>query len=145
MRQRGRKSTAALTAPPPATTAEARPDACYSLTDEAAEVWHATLAALPAGWVGAEALPVLAAFCRQTVALRRIGMLIAQEEKGEGYDLDRHLALVRAHGAAAQVLKTLATSLRLTPQTRLRADAAARTIEGRPSGPKPWETGASDD
>jgi hypothetical protein len=136
---------AALTAPPPATPAETRPDADYSLTDEAAEVWHATLSALPSGWIGAEALPVLAAFCRQTVALRRLGALIAQEERADAYDLDRHLALIRAHGAAAQVLKTLATSLRLTPQTRLRADAAGRTIEGRPTGPRPWETGCTDD
>src|SRR3954447_11852850 len=113
MGTRGRKSSASV-----ATTAEpvipARPDADYSLGDEQAEVWRAVVNALPSDWIGAAALPVLSAYCRVVVAMRRLGMLIVQCEHEEGaFDPDRHLALIRAHGQQAQVLKTLATSLRL--------------------------------
>lgn len=140
MKQRGRKSAAEVEATGLAPVSEqGRPDADYSLTDEQAEVWHAVLEALPAGWIGAEALPVLAAYARTTVHLRRLGMLITQEEGSDEFDPRHYAALIRAHGQAAQILKTLATSLRLTPQSRLRAERAARTIDGHRTGPKPWE------
>jgi len=44
-----------------------------------------------------------------------------------------------AHGQQAQTLKTLATSLRLTPQSRYKAEAAARRIGDHTTGRKPWE------
>lgn len=141
MGQRGPKSAAQLAVTTPAKAdATARPDACYSLPDEAAEVWHATLAALPADWIGHESLPVLAAYCRVTVHLRRLGQLIHQAESGpDPLDLPTYLTMIKAHGAASQTLKTLATSLRLTPQSRYRAETAARTIDGKRPGPRPWE------
>ena len=82
---------------------EARPDACYSLTDGAADVWRATVDVLPAGWIGAEALPILAAYCRTTVPLRRLGMLVEQEEHAEAFDPAYYQGLIRSHGAQAQV------------------------------------------
>ncbi|MGM0584457.1 MAG: hypothetical protein ACQEUZ_07390 [Pseudomonadota bacterium] len=115
-----------------------RPDAPYDLTDEQADVWRAIVDALPAGWLEPGAHPVLAAYCRQTTALRRIGALMHQAEREGEYDMDAHLALVREHGKAAQALKTLATALRLTPQTRLRADAAASKAK-QGAGARPWE------
>lgn len=143
MKKPGRKSAAELATLPAAAQKQARPDACYSLRDEPAQVWHATLAALPSDWVGPEAHPVLAAYCRATVQLRRLGQLIAAMETGDDSGADMivpdYLALIKAHSATAQTLKTLATSLRLTPQSRYRADAAARTIDGKPRGPRPWE------
>jgi phage terminase small subunit len=142
MGKRGPKSSAEITAPRPqgAVQVQARPDADYSLPDEEADVWRATVEALPADWIGAEAHPVLAAYCRTTVQLRRLGQLIHQAEtEAEPFDLPTYTALLKAHGAAAQVLKTLATSLRLTPQTRLRAESAARRADGSPIGKKPWE------
>lgn len=142
MGKRGPKSVAELTAPlvGGALQVQARPDAPYDLADEAAEVWRAVIEALPADWLGAEAHPVLAAYCRTTVQLRRLGQLIHQAETDAGpLDVVAYTGLLRAHGAAAQVLKTLATSLRLTPQTRLRAETAARKVDGTPIGRKPWE------
>ncbi len=142
MKQRGRQSAASIATATPQSPVErqARPDACYSLPDEGAEVWRATLEALPAGWIGAEALPVLAAYCRTTVALRRIGQLIYQaEHETEGLDLAEYNLLLSAHAKQAQVLKTLATSLRLTPQTRLRAESAGRKADGHRPGPRLWE------
>jgi hypothetical protein len=140
MAKRGRPSSAALLSPRPIVETQARPDACYSLPDEAAGVWQAVVEALPADWIGAEALPLLAAYCRTTVALRRLGQLINQVETEEGpMDIDTHGKLLRSHSAQAQTLKTLATSLRLTPQSRYRADAAGVKARGHNPGPRPWD------
>ncbi|WP_156113488.1 hypothetical protein [Paracoccus sanguinis] len=50
MGKRGPKSAAEMASPAVlAATGDEIPDACYSLPDEAAEVWRATLAALPRG------------------------------------------------------------------------------------------------
>jgi len=142
MGKRGPKSLAELSAPlaDGALQVQARPDAPYDLADEAADVWRGTVEALPADWIGPEAHPVLATYCRTAVQLRRLGQLIHQAETEPGpLDISTYTGLIRAHGAAAQVLKTLATSLRLTPQTRLRAETAARKVDGVPRGRKPWE------
>lgn len=142
MGQRGPKSSAQL-----ATVrlsdplqVQARPDAPYDLPDEAAEVWKATVEALPADWIGAEAHPVLAAYCRVTVQLRRLGQLIHQAETGpDPLDVAFYAGLIKTHCTTAQVMKTLATSLRLTPQSRYRAEAAAKAIDGKRPGPRPWD------
>lgn len=143
MAKRGPKSLAELTNPMAegSLVVQSRADAPYDLADEVAEVWHATLAALPADWIGPEAHPVLAAYARATVQLRRIGQLIhqAETEKGE-LDLAAYLGLIKAHGQVAQVLKTLATSLRLTPQARMRAEGAGRKHNDFAGGKRPWET-----
>ncbi len=143
MAKPGRKSAAQLATMSVATQKTARPDADYSLADEQAEVWHATLAALPADWVGPEAHPVLAAYCRTTVQLRRLGQLITAMETSDSTGAElvtaEYIALIKAHGATAQTLKTLATSLRLTPQSRYRAESAARNIDAKRPGPRPWE------
>lgn len=140
MKKPGRKSAAELATLAPTATKQARPDADYSLADEQAEVWRAVIEALPADWIGAEALPLLSAYCRTTVALRRLGQLIHQHEFAEGpMDLSAYSVLLKNHAQQAQTLKTLATSLRLTPQSRYRAETAARNIDGKRPGPRPWE------
>lgn len=140
MAKRGRTSSADLSTPRTQVERQDRPDACYSLPDEAAEVWKATVEALPADWIGAEAMPLLAAYARTTVALRRLGQLIHQLEYTPGeLDLAEYSVLLRLHAQQAQTLKTLATSLRLTPQTRYKAEAAARRIGDHTTGKRPWE------
>jgi hypothetical protein len=137
MGTRGRKSAAAL-----AVAEQAQPvvhaDAPYDLTDEQAEIWRATIAALPPDWIEQGAHPTLAAFCRTTTQLRRLGQLIHQAEGEADFDAATYIALVKAHNAASQVIKTLSTALRLTPQTRLRPETAARRA-GISVGRKPWE------
>ena len=140
MAKRGRVSAASTEVARPNVEVQHRPDADYSLSDEAAEIWHAVVEALPADWIGPEALPLLSAYCRTTIALRRLGQLITAHEHGpDDYDVDYHTKLLRAHGQQAQTLKTLATSLRLTPQSRYRAETAARRIDDANPGRKPWE------
>lgn len=140
MTKPGRKSAAEMATFAPTADKQVRPDADYSLADEQAEVWRAVIDSLPADWIGAEALPLLSAYCRTTVALRRLGQLIHQHEFSDGpMDLAAYSVLLKNHAQQAQILKTLGTSLRLTPQSRYRAETAARTIDGKRPGPRPWE------
>ncbi|KPP81852.1 MAG: hypothetical protein HLUCCO07_16790 [Rhodobacteraceae bacterium HLUCCO07] len=138
MGQRGRRSQAELEVASPVVTVTA-PDACYSLRDEEAEVWQAVVESLPADWITPGSAPVLAAYCRATVSARRLGMLIAQEEASPEYDADRHLQFIRAHSQIAATIKTLATSLRLTPQARYTPQRAGTQAGRTGSGKKPWE------
>src|SRR5688500_9198888 len=109
MAQRGRKSAAALAVREPEARAVVHVDAPYDLTDEQADVWRATLASLPPDWIDTGAHPALAAYCRTTTTMRRLGSLVAQAEQDPDFNVADYLALVKAHGAQAQVLKTLST------------------------------------
>jgi hypothetical protein len=142
MGRRGRTSSAELEVAGKAVSITARPDACYSLRDEEAEVWKAIAESLPADWITPGCAPVLAAYCRATVSARRLGMLIAQEEAAQDYDHVRHLAFIRAHSQVAATVKTLATSLRLTPQSRYTPQRAGTAAGGSSSGRKPWDIDA---
>ncbi len=139
MGQRGRKSASALAMPAVQVETVVHADAPYDLTDEQAEIWRATLASLPPGWIEVGAHPTLAAYCRTETTLRRLGQLIAQAETEGDFDPAYYMNLVKTHGSQAQVIKTLSTALRLTPQTRLRAEAAGRRAGGFSSAKKPWE------
>lgn len=135
MGARGPKSSEEL-ALKPSVGIIARQDAPYDLRDEEAEVWKGIVESLPAEWIGPGSAPVLAAYCRATVSARRIGMLIVQAEAEDEYDVKHHMNLIAAHNRVAQTIKTLATALRLTPQSRY---TPARAGNQKPEGPKPWE------
>ena len=135
MGARGPKSGEELTTLP-APEVVARLDADYSLRDEEAEVWKSVVEAHPADWFNPGSAHLLAGFCRAVVSARRIGMLIVQAEEDDAFNVTHHLALIRAHSEVQRTLKALATSLRLTPQSRYTPASAAR--QGRAEGPKPW-------
>lgn len=140
MQKRGRKASAELEVAKVALTATARPDAPYDLNQKEADVWRGIVDGLPADWITPGSSPVLAAYCRATVSARRLGMLIAQEEAAADYDVDRHLAFIKAHSQNATTIKTLATSLRLTPQSRYTPQRAGTAAGGYSGGKRPWET-----
>ena len=60
-------------------------------------------------------------------------------ERAEDFDVREFRDAVRADGAASQVLETPTTSLPLTPQPRLRADAAGARGANAPGGRRPWD------
>lgn len=141
MGKRGPKSLAEIaTVAASQVQVTARMDAPYDLADEESEVWKSIIESLPADWITPGSAPVLAAYCRCAVQARRLGQLIKSVELGKDeYDLGMHLELIREHGKVANTLKTLATSLRLTQQSRYTPQRAgtARTARGR----KPWADG----
>ena len=136
MGARGRKSSAELAIASPDIEVSARPDACYSLRDEEADVWKSIVESLPADWITPGSAPLLAALCRCTVSARRIGQLVIQEETAEGFGPDHYMKLVRAHGELSGRIKALATALRLTPQARYTPKAAGKLDS---DGARPWD------
>lgn len=142
MKQRGRKAAAALEVASigrNGITTVRRPGPPAELSDEMAEEWRRIVNGKPSDWFDAGAQPVLVQFCRHILAARRVGQLIAQQEASEDYDVDRHLALLRAQERQTAAIKAAATSLRLTPQSRYTPGRAASAAGNEISGAKPWK------
>jgi hypothetical protein len=141
MRKRGRRSAAEL-AVAPVTEIAPRPAAPDELTDEQAAEWEAVVSRMPGGWLTREQHPLLIQYCRHIVSARRLAQLIALAEGAEGdWDLmeDRWLRLQRAQSAQTATLSSLATKMRLSPQSRYGPRAAAANAERGFEGPAPWE------
>ena len=114
-----RKSAAAL-ATPTFCRSYTPPAPPNDLPQEAAKTWRGTLAALPEGWIGGEALPLLERFARHTARVGELERLIAAEEAGSA----TWRALVQLAGAETRHVCATARALRLTPQSRMKAETA---------------------
>jgi hypothetical protein len=128
MKQRGRPSAGSLSVVP--VYERPRPEPPEQLADEGKEVWRAIVAGFRSDWFqGSE--HILKCYCQEVVIERQVaGMLcqcgIASAHYGE---------LVRLYALVVGSLVSVATKLRLTPQS-LRD---SRNVKHVPLGPKPWE------
>lgn len=143
MRQRGRQSLAALTAPAAsqgAVTLLQRPEPPLDLTPEETDEWASVVDALPADWFPRETHPLLKQFVRHTVSARRVAQMIDAEMARNPLDvptLDKMLAMQARETAA---LKALAAAMRLAQQSA-RTDGAAGTAKrGGRTVARPWES-----
>ena len=141
MGKRGRKSSAELATVGPAGIAlTRRPEPPAHLGDDAAEIWRATVNSLPADWFAAGALPLLEALCGLTVSQRyTIRALQVVERGGDDFDRADWGRLQKQLGEVSGRIATLATRLRLTPQSRYGPRAASTAASNVGDGPKPWE------
>jgi hypothetical protein len=110
------------------------------MSDEATAIWRAITNSLPADWFTPGTLPLLEALCGLTVsqrctlkALRRI------EDEDSDFQRESWEKLQRQVGEVSGRIATLATRLRLTPQSRYGPRAAATAGRLPPDGPPPWE------
>ena len=115
-----RKSAAALATPTPFRK-HRRPEPPAGLPPAAAAVWVRTLAGLREDWVGVEALPLLERYARHVARVGELEGLIAAAAPGGA----EWRALVSAAGSETRHITAVARALRLTPQSRLRAETAA--------------------
>ena len=141
MGSRGRKSAAELsTVTGAGISVTRRPDPPAYLGDDAAAVWRATANSLPADWFSPGTQPLLEAFCGLVVSQRyTIRALQRIEEGDDEFDHPNWEHLQQQLGQVSGRVATLATRMRLTPQSRYGArgaDTAARDVY---DGPKPWE------
>ena len=118
-----------------------RPPAPVHLTPAQAETWFDVVNRMPAEWFAAENLPLLEAYCKCVDLHRTITAQLdvfetkwLEDEDG----LRRFGRLTEIQGRQAKLMKDLATSMRLTQQSRYRADKAS-TIERTSRGIKPWQ------
>lgn len=137
MSKRGRVSgaelaVARLTAP---IETVQRPDAPYELTDEQADEWRSVVGRLPADWFPRETWPMLAQYCRHVVAARRIGQLIAANEKGDVIDVDMLDRLYKMQEREGRAISSLATRMRMTQQSTY--DKSKK--KGLSVSERPWE------
>src|SRR5437870_4183940 len=91
------------------------------LPSSALAVWHATIAALPASWFAPEQAPIIERYCRHIARAREIEALIADTDPLTS----AYARLVTLAGAETARILALARAMRLTNQSRLKAETAA--------------------
>jgi hypothetical protein len=136
MRQRGRKSAASLEV---ISYSDAdvvrRPDPPAELTEEEAEEWKSVVGRLPAHWFLAETHQLLAQYCRHVVGARRVAQLIQQAEAADEFDIMQYARLLRLQELQSKAMVTLATKMRMTQQSTVRAELARKPLVL----PRPWD------
>ena len=113
-----------------------RPEPLAELTAEETDVWHQVVNRLPADWFPAETLPMLAQYCRHTVASRRVAMLIERmQSDAEGFEIKDYDRLLKLQERESRCLASLATKMRISQQTTY--DKSRK--KGSVGAKKPWE------
>ncbi|RJT32104.1 hypothetical protein D3227_27270 [Mesorhizobium waimense] len=126
MGSRGRKSAEALTVVTLAN--RIAPDAPYHLTDAQAAIWRGIVDTLPAEFFPSESFDTLAAYCRHACEVRRLSGEVERfktEWLRDGEGLRRYGVLIKLRELEVRSMLAAARSLRLTNQSRYRADSAA--------------------
>lgn len=136
MKQRGRKSTSALSIVPIDSDAS-RPPPPKGLTQPQAELWRRIVSDTPAGWFK-EGDALLSMFCRHASAADYLSKLINAEPRNE-LDLRRLNRLLAMRARETQMVTHLATKMRLTPQAKMHPRSAGRAFDNNAIGPRPWE------
>ena len=134
MEQRGRDSLENLTVI--TTLPGQRPQPPDTMIRPEADIWRAVVATKPADWFDAGSLPLLADYCTACVQQEKVRLALNTECKTTE-ELDR---LSKTLDRLAKLKTTLATKMRLSQQSRYRADAADVAAKRGGSTPtKPWE------
>jgi hypothetical protein len=136
------------------------PPAPPDLDPAEADIWNAIVASLPADWITGGSAPLLTNLCRH---VHNANLLAADiGSRREDIDQARQLdsaasepkaisraralrlslekslrSLLTAHGYQSDRITRLSTKLRLSQQSRYRADAAGRATAREPL--RPWE------
>jgi phage terminase small subunit len=146
MKQRGRVSAdaASVVVPPEATLPTARLDPPPQLGAREAAEWQAVTARLGPAWFPRECHALLATYCTIKTqlddvhqALAAFGPSLPEDQQGWG----RYKGLTALRGRLAGQLASLATKLRLTPQSRVHRYAAGTQAHRRATRPAPWAPG----
>lgn len=141
MQHRGRKSAAELSVVQ-APSAFGRPPAPDDLTAAQKDLWLRIVASKIPGWFDAPTLPLLRAYCVNVTELERIqkaliAVDLTEEDSGIQYN-----NISRVADRLALRAQTLATSMRLTQQSRYSARKNGDEEAG--DKPRPWEFGATE-
>jgi hypothetical protein len=141
MKQRGKKSAAELSI---VKLERPRPAPPKELTPSEAAIWVMTVDTKPADWFTQDTHPLLVAYCRHV----QMGEVLAAQVRTFEMDwvgveggLERLERLLRVRERETRAALALARSMRLTQQSRLRAETAATKADNTPSGPRPWDFG----
>jgi hypothetical protein len=143
MAQRGRKSAASLSVV--SVLGNERPAPPDDLTEDEASEWRAIAGRMPADWFTRENHPLLAEYCRHIVRARDLAGDLAKfkrfpaEVRLTTDGVQRYDMLLRMADRERAALVNLATKMRLTQQSRYRADKSATMVKPQRAALKPWE------
>jgi len=141
MGTRGRKSAAELSViSAGGVEMTRRPEPPAELTGEQSEAWQYIVAGYDAGRFDRGSQPLLAQYCRHVVAARHVGQLLEAAEKEPDLDVGAWDQLLKTQERQSARMASLATKLRITPQSRYMPRGAARADGRAHTIPNPWES-----
>jgi phage terminase small subunit len=118
------------------------PEAPAFLTSSQSEIWRAVVSTKPFDWFAADSFPVLTAYCRAVDMDNEISAAIDAFDRsmtvGEG--LKHWKSLIKMQREQQAHVATLATKLRLTPQSRYTPKSGA-TANAKAGIERPWGAG----
>jgi hypothetical protein len=140
MNQRGRKSAAALSVARD-THISLRPSPPADLTPLQRGYWLEIANSLPAEWFGDDNKALLGEYARTLSTLAFLNAQIDELEKKDSQEVEvkLYLELVKRRESLARTQLTQATKMRLTQQSRYRADKAATLTQDRSPKAMPWQ------
>lgn len=117
------------------------------LTEEQAADWRLIVAKFPPDQFGSDNAPILREFCRHLSYARQIAEALAGMRRRvlttDTPKVAKQRAifdqLLKMHAAQSACIVSLATKLRLTPQSYRNARFDERKARTMPDGPRPWE------
>jgi hypothetical protein len=139
----GRKSAASLSVVN--VLGNERPAPPDDLTESEAKEWREIAGRMPPDWFTRENFPLLAEYCRHIVRARDLAGDIAKfkrfpaEVRLTTDGIQRYDMLLRMADRERAAMVNLATKMRLTQQSRYRADKAASAADRGKTVRKPWE------
>jgi len=140
MKQSGRKSTSKLLAT--VELSEKRPAPPASLNTTMASLWHKVVGCFPAEYFRPADFPLLESYVRHVYRAGVIDKLL-DKFKDEWLlsddGLKRYRSLLEARKVETTLMQSLARSMRITHQSRVHKDTAARIVEKNHSGKELWE------
>jgi hypothetical protein len=114
------------------------------LTKAQTQLWIDVVATKPADWFDAGGAALLVGYVRAVCSSNRLALIVDQYEKRKRLDSDAmkaYAAALAAHEKVERRVISFATKMRLTQQSRYRADAADVANRNAAKTPrKPWET-----
>ena len=125
-----RQSRAARSIPPPIGRSTPLLAAPTDLSPTERAEWRRAVDAMPAGFFGQEATPMIARYVRHLRRAAELDALLGHTDPGG--DLMRYTRIAAAAREESRLALTLGRALRLTPASRTPAVTAARAVAGMP-------------
>jgi hypothetical protein len=139
----GRKSAASLSVVN--VLGNERPAPPDDLTEVEAKEWREIANRMPPDWFTRENFPLLTEYCRHIVRSRVLAVDIAKfheflpEVRLTSDGIRLYDTLLKAADRERAAMVNLATKMRLTQQSRYRADKAAPAVDRGKTVSKPWQ------
>lgn len=137
MGQRGPKSGSSMSVVPSGRLEELRrlkPPVKLNASEE--RLFDAIIDALPADWIGPEAIEGLCNYCRHSVEVDYLTDVLAAMKQDEDFDVDSYRKISQLRHAESGRANELGRALRLFPQSTVNHKAK----KGKSSIPKPWQS-----